>query len=237
MTAFLETPPAIRRRRAFYAALVPMFGRDTALEAINIWENAFGSEQPLLRGISQFAGLIVAELKLGTNANDLAIRLLEQLQKDETTLPPDPLPVLTGRARRPVADTTPGVPSAPTNAVPAPRVGPASLTLSALLVKLCDAAGQTDVRSQGELVRQFVAGSGKRFGQAAAQDLSALLSGRSDALGQDYAQTEASSIINLFYVPLAELYGPITADRILASAVRAVEQMAVSRAFPPRDLL
>jgi hypothetical protein len=44
-------------------------------------------------------------------------------------------------------------------------------------------------------------------------------------------------IINLFYVPLAELYGPISADRILASAVRAVEQMAEARAFPPRDLL
>lgn len=237
MTAFLETPTAIRRRRAFYAALLPMFGRDTALEAINIWENAFGSEQPLLRGISQFAGLLVAELKLSINANDLSIRLLEQLQKDETTLPPDPLPVLTGRARGSGADTTPGVSSAGTNAARAPRVGAASLTLSALLVKLCDAAGQADVRSQSELVRQFVAGSGKRLGQAAAQDFGALLSGRSDALHQDYAPTDASSIINLFYVPLAELYGPITADRILASAVRAVEQMAVARAFPPRELL
>jgi hypothetical protein len=33
------------------------------------------------------------------------------------------------------------------------------------------------------------------------------------------------------------LYGPISADRILASAVRAVEQMAEARGFAPRDLL
>ena len=239
MTAFLETPSAIRRRRAFYAALVPLVGRDSALEAINIWEHAFGSEQPLLRGISQFAALIVVELKLKINPNDLSIKLLEHLQKDESTLPADPLPVLTGRARRPSTETKlpeppPGASTAPADT---PRVSPATHTLSALLVKLCDAAGQADVRSQKELVSQFIAGCGKRFGAVAAQDIAALLSGRAAVLSRDYAPTNASVIINLFYVPLAELYGPISADRILASAVRAVEQMAEARGFAPRDLL
>jgi hypothetical protein len=243
VTAFLETAPAIRRRRAFYAALVPLVGRDSALEAINIWEHAFGSEQPLLRGISQFAALVVVELKLKINPNDLSIKLLEHLQKDESTLPADPLPVLTGRARRPGAGTGTATmfpeppPAASTAPADTPRVSPATHTLSALLVKLCDAAGQADVRSQKELVSQFVAGCGKRFGSAATQDIAALLSGRAAVLSRDYAPTNASVIINLFYVPLAELYGPISADRILASAVRAVEQMAEARAFPPRDLL
>lgn len=243
MTAFLETPSAIRRRRAFYAALVPLVGRDSALEAINIWEHAFGSEQPLLRGISQFAALVVVELKVKINPNDLSIKLLEHLQKDESTLPADPLPVLTGRARRPgtgIGTATmfpappPGASTAPADT---PRVSPATHTLSALLVKLCDAAGQADVRSQKELVSQFVAGCGKRFGSAATQDIAALLSGRAAVLSRDYEPTNASVIINLFYVPLAELYGPISADRILASAVRAVEQMAEARGFAPRDLL
>lgn len=239
MTAFLETAPAIRRRRAFYAALAPLVGRDSALEAINIWEHAFGSEQPLLRGISQFAALVVAELKLKINPNDLSIKLLEHLQKDESTLPADPLPLLTGRARRPGAETRLPEPPPAASTAPAdtPRVSPATHTLSALLVKLCDAAGQADVRSQKELVSQFIAGCGKRFGSAATQDIAALLSGRAAVLSRDYAPTNASVIINLFYVPLAELYGPISADRILASAVRAVEQMAEARAFPPRDLL
>jgi len=219
VTAFLETAPAIRRRRAFYAALVPLVGRDSALEAINIWEHAFGSEQPLLRGISQFAALVVVELKLKINPNDLSIKLLEHLQKDESTLPADPLPVLTGRARRPGAGTGTATmfpeppPAASTAPADTPRVSPATHTLSALLVKLCDAAGQ------------------------AAQDIAALLSGRAAVLSRDYAPTNASVIINLFYVPLAELYGPISADRILASAVRAVEQMAEARGFAPRDLL
>jgi hypothetical protein len=243
VTAFLETAPAIRRRRAFYAALAPLVGRDSALEAINIWEHAFGSEQPLLRGISQFAALVVVELKLKINPNDLSIKLLEHLQKDESTLPADPLPVLTGRARRPGAGTGTATmfpeppPAASTAPADTPRVSPATHTLSALLVKLCDAAGQADVRSQKELVSQFIAGCGKRFGAVAAQDIAALLSGRSAVLSRDHALTNASLIINLFYVPLAELYGPISADRILASAVRAVEQMAEARAFPPRDLL
>lgn len=239
MTAFLETASAIRRRRAFYAALVPLVGRDAALEAINIWEHAFGSDQPLLRGISQFAALVVAELKLKINPNDLSIELLEHLQKDESTLPADPLPLLTGRARRPGAETRLPAPPAVGNTAPAdtPRVTPATHTLSALLVKLCDAAGQADVRSQKELVSQFLAGCGKRFGAVAAQDIAALLSGRAAVLSRDYAPTNASVIINLFYVPLAELYGPISADRILASAVRAVEQMAEARGFAPRDLL
>jgi hypothetical protein len=239
VTAFLETPPAIRRRRAFYAALVPLVGRDSALEAINTWEHAFGSDQPLLRGISQFAALVVAELKLKINPNDLSIKLLEHLQKDESTLPADPLPLLTGRARRPGAETRLPAPPAVGNIAPADtrRVSPATHTLSALLVKLCDAAGQADVRSQKELVSQFLAGCGKQFGAVAAQDIAALLSGRSAVLSRDHAPTNASLIINLFYVPLAELYGPISADRILASAVGAVEQMAEARAFQPRDLL
>lgn len=243
MTAFLETPSAIRRRRAFYAALVPLVGRDSALEAINIWEHAFGSEQPLLRGISQFAALVVVELKLKINPNDLSIKLLEHLQKDESTLPADPLPVLTGRARRPGAGTGTATmfpeppPAASTAPADTPRVSPATHTLSALLVKLCDAAGQADVRSQKDLVSQFIAGCGKRFGAVAAQDIAALLSGRAAVLSRDYEPTNASVIINLFYVPLAELYGPISADRILASAVRAVEQMAEARGFAPRDLL
>jgi hypothetical protein len=243
VTAFLETAPAIRRRRAFYAALVPLVGRDSALEAINIWEHAFGSEQPLLRGISQFAALVVVELKLKINPNDLSIKLLEHLQKDESTLPADPLPVLTGRARRPGAGTGTATmfpeppPAASTAPADTPRVSPATHTLSALLVKLCDAAGQADVRSQKDLVSQFIAGCGKRFGAVAAQDIAALLSGRAAVLSRDYEPTNASVIINLFYVPLAELYGPISADRILASAVRAVEQMAEARAFHPRDLL
>lgn len=239
MSAFLETPPAIKRRRAFYGALAPLFGRDVALEAINIWEHAFGSDQPLLRGISQFAALIVIELKLKMNPNDLSVKLLEHLQKDEETLPPDPLPLLTGRARRPAAAPAGTADAAgdDVRAAETPRVGAATHTLSALLVKLCDAAGQADARSQSELVRRFVVGCGKRLGTDAAQDLGALLSGRSAVLSRDYAPTTASTIVNLFYVPLAELYGPISADRILGSAVRAVEQMAEARAFAPRDLL
>jgi hypothetical protein len=70
-----------------------------------------------------------------------------------------------------------------------------------------------------------------------AADVSSLLNGRSAELSLDYGRGLASQVINAFYIPLAELFGPVTADRIVTQAVRSAEASAEARDFPPRDLL
>jgi hypothetical protein len=247
MSAYLDTPQAVRRRRAFLAAMAPAFGQDRALEAINLWEQTFGSDQPLLRGISKFAALAVAELKLPVNAPDLTMMLLEQWQRDESRLPPDPLPQLTGRrAGTPPPGAAVAVDRAPPRTVPPTltgtsarrtRHGACARTLGVLLLKLCDHAGQADARAQAALIRAFVTDCAARFSREIGNDLGLLLTGRAAELGMDYPPPLATQIVNALYVPLAEFYGPVSADRIVTQAVRAAQDAPEARDFEPRDLL
>ena len=245
MSAFLSTPQAIRRRRAFFAAMEPLVGSESALEAINLWENTFGSEQPLLRGISQFASLAVGELGWSISASDLAVRLLECLQRSEHTLPPDPIALLTGRAIR--DELPPASTRAPTAAAldapiqrthrPMPQSVAIRRTLGVLLLRLCDQAGQADPRSQAIQIRYVARIAEAELPTGVAADVGSLLSGRSTELTLDYGKGLASQVINAFYVPLAELFGPVSADRIVTQAVRSAEGSSEARDFAPRDLL
>lgn len=239
MAAFLDTPTAARRRRAFFSALAPLASRDIALEAINMWEQTFGSDQPLLRGVSQFAELVVKELGLPITAPDLAVLLLKNLQKDEAHLPPDPITLLTGRraAAAPASANAVRPSSAPPPAATRTNVSPVVRTLSQLLLKLCDHAGHADARSQAALVRGFINQCASQLSRNVAHDVTSLLSGRSTLLQLDYDQKLGSLLINTFYVQLAELYGPVSADRIVTRAVQATQDQLEARGFPPRDLL
>lgn len=234
MAAFLTTPAAVRRRRAFFGALSPLFGREAALEAINIWEHTFGSDQPLLRGISQYATLLIQELGWKISPADLSIILLQHLQQGEDSLPPDPLPQLTGRRS---SDPAPRALAAGGTSAPLASTSPWTQTLSVLLVKLCDSAGHADARMQQALLKQFLNACAAQTSRELAADVAALLSGRSSSLVHDQKKSAAVALVNLFYVSLAELYGPVSADRILTSSVRATEETAEGRILSPRELL
>lgn len=245
MSAFLATPQAIRRRRAFYGAMEPLVGSEAALEAINLWENTFGSEQPLLRGISQYASLVVGELGWKISASDLAVRLLEFLQRGEHTLPPDPMALLTGRPAPTAPQSASGrtsvaglsVSATPRPSRPLPQATALRRSLGVLVLRLCDQAGQADPRSQALLVRHFGRLAEAELPSGVAADIDSLLTGRSTELSLDYGRGLASRVINVFYIPLAELFGPVSADRIMTQAVRSAEASAEARDFPPRDLL
>lgn len=48
---------------------------------------------------------------------------------------------------------------------------------------------------------------------------------------------ERAGVVNTVYIALCEVVGPVVADRILARAVEAAEQIAEAVSFPPRSLL
>ncbi len=276
MAAYLDTPLAIRRRRAFLAALMPMVGRDAALEAIDLWENAFGSEQPPWRGLSQFSTLVIQELSWKIKPEDLTIRLLEHLRLAEHMLPPDPgamrhgavngveslhgaAPALAtaldhthAAAQAPKAESVErsaapratqrnpgpaaaGAPAAPVAA--GSNDSPSSRTLRALLIRLRDTARENDARLAKEVIRSFVKAARAQFPRDIAHDLGALMIGASPSLAHDYPRPRAVEVVNLLYVALAQLLGPVSADRLLTASVRAVEELPEARAFAPRDLL
>ncbi len=285
MAAYLDIPSAVRRRRAFLAALTPMVGRSAALEAIDIWENAFGSEQPLWRGVSQFSSLVIQELNWKMKPEDLALRLVDHLQLAEQMLPPDPgaprrgalnsveqvrmdVPapapaIASPPVRVPAVEpelltrpaATAGVtpaesfvesakPANPAAGVQAARVAaaysnasPPSRTLCALLNCMRDAACAHDANLEHEVISSFVAAANAQLPQDIAQDLEALLTRASSVLAHDYPKSRAVAVINLFYVVLAQVHGPVDADQLLTASVRQVERMPEARGCAPRDLL
>ncbi len=286
MAAYLDIPSAVRRRRAFLAALTPMVGRSAALEAIDIWENAFGSEQPLWRGVSQFSSLVIQELNWKIKPEDLALRLVEHLQLAEQMLPPDPgaprrgalnsveqvrvddvpaptpamaptpahvpavepeplaRPATTAGVRPTESFVVPAIPANPAVDAQAVRriaadsnASPPSRTLCALLRCMRDAARTHDARLEQEVISSFVAAANAQLPQDIAQDLEALVTGASLALAHDYPKSRAVAVINLFYVVLAQVHGPVDADQLLTASVRLVERMPEARGCAPRDLL
>jgi hypothetical protein len=211
-----------------------LIGHDGALQAIDLWENTFGSDQPLLRGLPQFAELVVSELRIPVPPRDLAVSLLQALQWDEATLPADP--GITSRKSSPPPALQAQNPRLQSAVSAAARPSALVRTLSVLIVKLCDCAGQADRRSQLSLVKSFVAGCSEQS-RAIANDVATLLNGRSNVLQLEYEHNNAVTVVNAFYVALAEVYGPISADRILTRAVQATQEQPEAVAFSPRDLL
>jgi hypothetical protein len=233
MSAYLETPQAVKRRRAFMHALVPLIGEEKSLETVALWEESLGSDQPLLRGIPAFVNLAVQELRISAQPKDLSYALMQSLSMPESELPPDPKPILVN-----------GVPKASPHAVQPGRrasevvaaksVEPLSATLGMLLLALVDGVGRADRSAQGYAVDQFTASLSD---PAIAADLKSLLTGKSEQLQRRYDEKAASSLVNALYIQIANAAGPVSADRILTQAVTQVESSPAGFRFSPRSLL
>lgn len=224
MAAYLDTPSAIQRRRAFLAALMPIVGREAALEAIDLWENAFGSEQPLWRGVSQFSTLVIRELNWKIKPEDLALRLVEYLQLAEHALPPDPgaprLGLLNGVESLPVqVAPTP----APTPARAAPTE-PEAVALAATPARISTAAGAAPSRPA------VVADSNA---SPSSRTLCALLICMRDAARDRDAHLEEQVIGSFVQAAEAQLPGDIAHDlQALVSGARLTlaHEYSISRA-------
>jgi hypothetical protein len=235
-TAYLDLPQAIRRRRAFMHALVPLLGNDKALNVVALWEESLGSDQPLLRGIPSFAAVAAGELNLAVSPQDLTYALMQSLSVPESALPPDPKPILTSRVDFNVGSST-GEQKvvAPAAAAPAASAAdPMVETLGTLVLAVVDALGRVDRAGQTYAVEQFLKALDK---QAVHADFSNLLSGKAPSLRGKYDAKSASALLNNLYVEVATAAGPVSADRILTQAVAIVESSPAGFRYSPRQLL
>lgn len=90
-----------------------------------------------------------------------------------------------------------------------------------------------------EAVRSYIIEKVDRFplGGAARQALVEWLVGRKGDLAAPLPRDAMRQIVNVSYVLACEYLGPVTADRLLAAAVREAERMPEAALFPPRRLL
>jgi hypothetical protein len=230
-TAYLDLPQAVRRRRAFMHALVPLVGKDKALDVVALWEETLGSDQPLLRGIPSFAAVAAGELNLDVSPQDLTFALMQSLSVAESNLPPDPKPILKTRVDLNVGSTAPEPAAKPPVAA---ALDPLTETLGALVLAVVDALGRADRAGQTYAVEQFLNALGK---QATNADFAALLAGKAASLRSKYDVKTANAAINTLYVEVANAVGPVSADRILTQAVSFVEASPAGFRYSPRQLL
>jgi hypothetical protein len=232
MSAYLDTPQAIKRRRAFMHALVPLIGNEKSLQAVALWEETLGSDQPLLRGIPTFVNLLVTELNLAAQPKDLSYALMQSLGSAESGLPPDPKPLLAGGG---AAKASPAVGARrATDAATSQPAEPLTATLSALLLAIVDGVGRADRSAQRFAVEQFVLAAGS---PVIASDIQSLLGGKTECMTGKYDEQKAAELINVLYIQVANAAGPVSADRILTQAVTQVENSPAGFRFSPRTLL
>jgi hypothetical protein len=105
------------------------------------------------------------------------------------------------------------------------------------VLALIDEAGQSDVSHHDALLRAFIAACNATLSLETGHDLSQLLRGNVAELRRDYDTPTGATIVNALYVPLCDYYGPVEADRIVTTAVRAAERTVEGKALSPRDLL
>ncbi|MGL4573920.1 MAG: hypothetical protein ACRCV9_03935 [Burkholderiaceae bacterium] len=233
MSAYLDTPQAIKRRRAFMHALVPLIGKDKSLQTVALWEETLGSDQPLLRGIPAFVNLAVAELEISAQPKDLTYALMQSLGTADSELPPDPKPILAnGAVAKPISIL--GTSRRASDPVAERPVEPLCATLGALLLALVDGVGRADRSAQNYAVDQFITAAGS---PAVAADLKNLLSGKSANLQGKYDEKHAAALVNALYIQIANAAGPVSADRILTQAVTLVESSPAGFRVSPRSLL
>lgn len=220
---------ASRRRRAIYQGLTPFVSEDKVLESLWIWESEFARRSAFeLQGfLDRICDTpIVRQLR-----KQIHLSLVKSMMLPLSALGPDPWRSVQARhgadqeARLAAEIGVDGV--AGTNIVFAKVIGTYLDALSAQ-----DAERATSIRSQ------VVTGIGRlKLGPDALGDLIDWLTGHKPALVSPISLKDMRSILHVIYVLACEYYGPVTADRKLAVAIEAAEELPDAQLHSPRQFL
>ncbi len=229
--------PAIveRNRRAVHHALSGTFtAPETIAGAMTVWETRF-AQQAGFR-ISLYATAVAAELGLSdTEIRDLASNLYASMTMTEDRLPRLP-PSFNGKGDGHSTGATGTQPRLDKLSSP-----PARNARAAVLAKLVDCMVDQAARQQqlDELIEALMLKE-VDFSEDVARQRMVWINRRladSQALAALVPESAWRALVNDLYVALCDACGPVSADRTLAQAVQAAEQIPEARAFSPRLLL
>jgi hypothetical protein len=220
MNAIIE-----RNRRAVFHALRNYFNDEaTIIRALDVWELRFADQRGFrvnlyVNAVAQLLGL-----------QDSQIRALASHLYAAMTTPENNLPHL------PIAPQTP--PAPPTDvSMQTGRLDPRLAVFTHFLSALIDGT----VRAQK--FDDFLESLDAQTPDIARTTLNARavwINGGLTQLRQfvdNVPAFERRTIVNDIYVAICDACGPVTADRILATAVQATEQTIEARSFSPREFL
>ena len=81
ITAFLETPNAIRRRKVLMHILVPILGTRESLDAVVLWEKQFGSNELLLSSTVEYSKLVCSKFAINMEPLSFSNKFIQTLLK------------------------------------------------------------------------------------------------------------------------------------------------------------
>jgi hypothetical protein len=209
-----------RRRRAIYTGLCTLMDEATARQGLGLWEREF-SAKPVY-ALHDFLARICRETGLETRRGELHRALVRALSLDEADLAPDPGPSSPGEV--PVAGASSPLPSG--------AMGVFESMYGTLMEGLVQRQVETGVRVR---VMQRLVSLGLPAGQRG--QVTDWVTGDAAHLPESMDLEGLRGLLHLTYVAACEEVGPVSADRLLAEAVRVTEKMDEAEVFSPRALL
>lgn len=240
-------------RRMVRAALEKPLGMAGVLEAIAFWNANFLHATDLQKHMRPFAQAFSEFVGRPEAKTEYALLLIAALHTQVGLLPDDPLADQSAAPAVPRAS----MPSAPAQAIaevqaappaavaaPALRAGnPTDTSLNALIAALrAEMRLSTQASQYLELFAQRIQAKptlrviGLQSAQLPAW-VNWLRRPEDTPLAAQLSQDQASKLVGLIYVFLAEALGPVDADRMLSNAVQTVEATPEGRAQSPRAFL
>jgi len=218
-----EQAEFVRRRRAIFTGLLTRLDRDAAVQALALWQAEF-STRPVF-ALHDFLGRVCQDMGLRVRRGELHRALVGALSLDEAELAPDPGDAngLAGSG-----DHSPGS----AGALPAGARTVFEAVYHAFMTQAEGSGVDTGVRVR--VMRRLV---GLGLSPAALKSLSGWVAGEASGLPEGLTLDTLRGLLHLAYLSACEELGPVSADRLLAAAVREVENGAVAADYHPRGLL
>lgn len=206
-------------RRALALGLSSFLPRAQLRDAVLLWAREFEGRGSVHGSLNRYARKLAVQFGLNGREGELHLQVFRALQVDTDALPPDVLSQPSLHAVQAQAPTAANSPEA---------------RLLQLFIEVLWRQVQTQHPQDASAWRRRIQQhAGSSLPIADRRPLLNWMSGAAPMLtGSWLAGRNGTALVNLFYVALAESFGPAQADRLFSEAVKIVEREAVARELP-----
>ncbi len=211
---------ALLARRALAHALSTYLDSDRVHDAVSLWSQTADGQASLLAGLTRYCKQVAELFGLSGREAELHLKILRAMKMDPSLLPDDPLSPRASAAA-PIGLQPPGSAASAASATP----NSSALLLQKFFGLLEDQFRRESPTGSANLsLRRSLVGLAKQLPPAQRIAVVQWCTGETPALhGQWPAGSHGTVLVNLIYVALAELIGPVRADRALGLAVADLE--------------
>lgn len=210
---------ALTARRALAHALSAYLDGARVHEAVSLWSQNVDGQASLLAGLTRYCKQVAEVFGLAGREAELHLKILRAMKMDPSLLPDDPL---ASRAAAAAAIATGRAASAASTAAAPNASSPVLQKLFGLLE--AQLVRESPTGAVNLALRRSVVGLATQLPPMQRIAVVQWCTGEATALhGQWPAGGHGTVLVNLIYVALAELVGPVRADRAFGLAVADLE--------------